>query len=385
MWLRYGVSLDNCLVSIDEVGRGSTNLACPYCGGPLIAKKGYKKEYHFAHASETCKETSGDRQLPQLPAYDKFNLCLSSNQVHELNQLWAKYNDGLIRCSVDDELVKLNFIKYIRFKDAYQFDKLGKLVVGALSLDLFNQVQEPLILQRLQEFEKQATKHYEQYQQAGIYLQDLNIYRAEYKKILSQSLYFLEVTCDGQVHYKIGVSTRVGERLAQIKRDLCLHFKEVDIKILGEWNHRGNVEKYFKFKYADYQGKIGTLTEYFRFSADEVKRVLRDLRRMKTKVLTPEENSILAGESSSIEKKILADELRREKSGAIKLGMSRAKYWGQHVGRPRGASEDVDKFLSKPTSIRVRELHQAGLSLRAISKDVHVSVNTVRKVIRYLQ
>ncbi|MEO9127009.1 MAG: competence protein CoiA family protein [Microcoleus sp.] len=49
MWLRYGVAPDQTLVSIEDVPRGKTQLRCPYCGGELAAKKGRRKEHHFAH------------------------------------------------------------------------------------------------------------------------------------------------------------------------------------------------------------------------------------------------------------------------------------------------------------------------------------------------
>ena len=55
MRLKYGVAPSGELAGIDEVARGKTNLACLYCGGSLTAKKGSVKEYHFAHAGETCK------------------------------------------------------------------------------------------------------------------------------------------------------------------------------------------------------------------------------------------------------------------------------------------------------------------------------------------
>ncbi len=46
MWLKFGVAPDGFLTSIDEVGRGKTNLAWLYCGGSLTAKKGSVKEHH---------------------------------------------------------------------------------------------------------------------------------------------------------------------------------------------------------------------------------------------------------------------------------------------------------------------------------------------------
>jgi hypothetical protein len=40
MWLKFGVSADNTLISIEEVSRGKTALTCLYCGEQLTAKKG---------------------------------------------------------------------------------------------------------------------------------------------------------------------------------------------------------------------------------------------------------------------------------------------------------------------------------------------------------
>jgi competence CoiA-like predicted nuclease len=65
MWLKFGVAPSGELMSIDEVGRGKTQLTCLYCGGSLTAKKGSVKEHHFAHTEETCKPVS-ERLKPKL-------------------------------------------------------------------------------------------------------------------------------------------------------------------------------------------------------------------------------------------------------------------------------------------------------------------------------
>ena len=52
---------------------------------------------------------------------------------------------------------------------------------------------------------------------------------------------------------------------ALIKQDLRSHFKTVAINVLGTWSSRGNVEKYCKYKYSDFNHPIGSLTEYFQF------------------------------------------------------------------------------------------------------------------------
>jgi hypothetical protein len=77
---------------------------------------------------------------------------------------------------------------------------------------------------------------------------------------------------------------------------------------LGTWDHRGNVEPYFKYRYRRYQRLIGNLTEYFTF--EDVKPILRDLRRMQPKTLNKLENDILVGKLSHAEaRELRSDEI----------------------------------------------------------------------------
>lgn len=55
MCLKYGVSVDNALVEIEDVPSGKTLLTCLYCGSQMKAKKGKIKEPHFAQTEESCK------------------------------------------------------------------------------------------------------------------------------------------------------------------------------------------------------------------------------------------------------------------------------------------------------------------------------------------
>lgn len=124
------------------------------------------------------------------------------------------------------------------------------------------------------------------------------------KRILETALYFIEVRTPQGILHKIGVTTRpLEQRLAEIRTDLSPHVGAVELVPLGIWQHRGNVELYFKHRYRRFQQPIATLTEYFAF--DDVKAVLRDLRRMKPKELTEAEQSILAGEPSRVERREL--------------------------------------------------------------------------------
>lgn len=302
MLLRYGVNENNALVGIEGVSSGKTHLKCPYCGESLTAKKGRIKEHHFAHHGQTCLIVARGK-IPSLPLYDNFNIQLSAKELEELKVFWNNYGARNYDIGVKPSW-KLLSSKLLVWNEErsgfYKFTSLGKIPVGALSLRLFNEVQEPLLREKLSELEQKA----ERAQLASLStlperLADLQIYRALFKRVLTNTLYFLEILADGQILHKIGVTSReIEQRAKEVQRDLNSRFKVVAVKVLGTWEYRGNVELYFKHRYRDFNYKIGTLTEYFKF--DDVNPVLRDLRQMKPKVLTQAEVDILEGKLSHI-------------------------------------------------------------------------------------
>lgn len=295
MWLQYGVSADCQLVPIEAVKSGKTDLVCPYCGGWLTAKKGKVKAHHFAHSGQTCYPVAR-REVPSLPLYDNFHIQLSGKELQQLQQLWQEYGE------TDYGIPAVPFRLVVRHLFAwcdrlvprgYQFTDLGKIPVGALRLKEFNCVQEPLLLERLQQLQMAANRARmlgrSDSDRCAI---DLAIYRAQMQRILRLKLYFLQVQGDGEIFYKIGVTQRVmSDRLQEIERDLRSHFQHLDIEVLGTWLHRGNVELYFKHRYHEFNYPIGKLTEYFKFS--EVEPILTDLERMESKNLQPVEEEIL--------------------------------------------------------------------------------------------
>jgi hypothetical protein len=299
MWLKFGVAPSGFLTSIDEVVRGKTNLACLYCGGSLTAKKGSVKEHHFAHTEETCKPVSQrikTKAFPSLPLYDNFNIQLKGEELEQLKVLWKEY--GAQDYAIPKDLVnfrwQLKGLLESKGDRSYQFTDLGKIPVGALSLALFNQVQEPLLLSALASLEGSV----EIALSAGLSClderrADLLIYRAQLRRILVNSLYFLEVKANGNIFYKIGVTTRsISERIAEVQRDVKAHYSDVAVSLLGLWEHRGNVELYFKHRYQPFNYRIGKLTEYFQFP--NVKVVLQDLYEMKSKMLSDVEVEVLS-------------------------------------------------------------------------------------------
>ncbi|MEG4496633.1 GIY-YIG nuclease family protein [Microcoleus sp. F10-C6] len=299
MWLKFGVAPDGNLVSIDEVARGKTQLTCLYCGGGLTAKKGSVKEHHFAHSEKTCKFVSQrikTKAFPSLPLYDNFTIQLKGEELEQLKVLWKEY--GAQNRPIPKDLVSFRWelkglLESVGDR-SYHFTDLGKIPVGALPLVLFNQVQEPLLVSELASLEGSV----EIAEAAGLSCleerrADLLIYRAQLRRILVNSLYFLEVKANGNCFYKIGVTTRsIEERIAEVQRDVRAHYSDVAVNLLGLWEHRGNVELYFKHRYKAFNYRIGKLTEYFAFP--NVKVVLQDLCEMKPKMLSDVEVDILS-------------------------------------------------------------------------------------------
>ena len=185
-------------------------------------------------------------------------------------------------------------------QEGYYFTDLGKIPVGGLSLSKFNAIQEPLILSELDRLTHsvEIAKGINQ-NRLEEKLADLILYKLQIRRILRFTLYFLQIQADGKTLHKIGVTSRtMSNRLREIERDLKQHYLNIDVNVLGTWQHRGNVELYFKHRYQEFNYPIGKLTEYYQF--DDVGRVLEDLRLIQLKVLTTEELAILQEPESAI-------------------------------------------------------------------------------------
>lgn len=304
MWLKYGVNEEGILICIEDINRGKTSLKCPYCNSSLTAKKGKVKEHHFAHNEETCRPIA-NREFPTLPLYDNFNVQLSGKDLAQLKLLWQEYgakNYPISSYLITSGLLKAGVLRKNLYltPPEYEFSDLGKIPVGALEFARFNDVQEPLLLKKLLKLEL-AFKHaeYKNAPDLAYKLTDLNLYRAQLQRILSSSLYFLEIETNIGIIYKIGVTTRpVIKRVAEVKIDLLAHYSSAVIKVLGTWEHRGNIELYFKHRYQGFNYPIGSLTEYYKFNNEDVKIVLHYLHQMQPKILSQDEIDILEENSS---------------------------------------------------------------------------------------
>lgn len=301
MFLEYGVTSDGELVRIDQVARGRLlGVFCPYCQRPLIARKGAIKQPHFAHDGETCAAANRAKDAISLPVFEKFNLSLTAKlfEMYQRAADWSLFQKGTGAAQHEYErLFHLGLVKFNAHNGRFgrwELTHLGKIPVGELSLNLFNKVQEPLIVKRHEDLQEAAYRALSKID-FDTHLIDLRLYGAQWRHILALALYFMEITYAGGVLHKIGVTGRTpDERAHEIAGEMRPHLGDVSIKVLGTWGHRGNVEPYFKHRYRAHAHPIGALTEYFAFP--DVKPVLRDLTRMQEKALTDVERAILAGE-----------------------------------------------------------------------------------------
>ncbi len=157
------------------------------------------------------------------------------------------------------------------------------------------------------------------------------------------------------------------KRLAEINRDLRSHYGTVEIEVVNLWEKRGNVERYFKYRYGDFNYPIGSLTEYFKFTnPDDIQAVECDLHEMEAKTLSQLEQDIVQGKQDEFFAALLTD-------GQIAEGNLRVS--------DRIETELKQNFLSRPLSQQViAALHQ-GCSLRDAAVMASVSVEVARKVL----
>jgi len=321
----FGVDGSERLVHVDQVTRGKTTLACPYCGGPLLARKGKVLGHHFAHADETCREVGGraPRTLA-VPLYERF-LDLPGRVWRALQGF---KEDGYYHPLLEHHgLVRAN-----DFTNWYDLTTLGKIPFAEASLSTFAEVQNQQILEKHRELEATVRRargirfdhdpsrwRYEpRPEQVATALTDLSLYRQQLKRLLSATLYLFEIKHGGGILYKIGVTSRgLEERMEEVKRDLSGAFGSVAVHPLRALAHRGSVERYALQRYRKHRVQLGSLSEYFAF--EDRRRVLADFTRLGDKALEPWEAAILAGEPSEVAREVQeeAREGREEKATSL--------------------------------------------------------------------
>ena len=369
--LTIGLDENSEPVSIHDVASGKTKLHCPFCAGPLLAKKGHVLQHHFAHLGDTCH---GALTSESLPAFDDFNLRLAAKELEELRGLWESSQQGKYAVpAVTPRLSAMGLFKDNPFRAGgqWEFTHRGKIPVRGLSLNLFGQLHPLLLLEPHETLQIAAAQEPGNTQIQAALL----VYRAQLRRLYSTHLYCLQVDADGERLYKIGLTSRqLEDRLPEIHRDLAAHFETVKIKPLLFKLHRGHCERYFKFLYAENNRPVGRLTEYFTFSDVEFKKVLSDLKRMPDRQFNDIETKIQRNWWAKEERRI----------SAVRRGVALAKANGQRLGRPKGSTEDVQTYLAKPANAKIVQLLKAGQTVRAAAVTAGASTRTVQRVKRAL-
>ena len=410
MWLQYALDKDDNLVSVHDVKRGRSDVRCPYCQGELTAKKGKVKKHHFAHVKDTCNQSKNENI--RLPLIDGFELLVTGDELRILKHLnplglevyrrdpyYSEYRT--IRRYYDLPSTIYKIVSNLVDKKLVDYDEcqptdLGKAILKELTLSEFNSLQEQLSRTKLEKLQQEIIKlqssveNTDKFKQTDYYkykpiryqrvveknqrlereqmqqtFTDFQLYCAQYSKVIQHNLYLLKITTSGQLFHKIGITSQgISDRIQEVRRDLLKLFSSVSVSLIGLWQHYGNVEYYFKYRYSEFSYSIGNLTEYFLFS--DIKPILNDLNTLQPKQLSLSEQKIL--DNSFIH------------SFKTTLGMLKAKQNGTHIGRRSGEAESLKKFLAKPKNKAIATVLKKGLSLRQTASEAGVTVNTVRKV-----
>lgn len=377
MFLTHGLNRHDEMIPVEAVASGRTALSCPYCGRGLIARKGKILAWHFAHDGETCRDVAGDNDRIEVPYCDRFDLGLSGKMFDELAALRETKNGR------DHRLLELlkhrGFIQQAynpnpaRYIYNFELTHRGKIPFGETTLFMFAPIQRDLIASHHQQLvDAVATGLRHGYEDVKTAVTDLRLYRAQLRRLLSASLYLLEVQAsDGRTLYKIGITGRdVADRAGEVQQTLRPFLgDDVRVRPLRVAMGRGAIERYALHRWRDQQQQIGRMTEFIQL--DDRRTILSEFTRLAD--LDPDEleRAIIAGEPAPIEKE-WRDQQRRS---AIIAGMQQAAADGVHIGRPADdAAAILDKYPDVVTAVN------AGLSLRKAAKRAGVAVNTVRKV-----
>lgn len=202
----------------------------------------------------------------RLPLSDRFTLQLTGHQHPALRTFAAQGVDRINRRALET-LERLELVQFNTFarggRGAWELTKLGAIPLGQRSLRLFNDVQEPRLIDKVFALEMVAgDAHCAEAADLAERLADLRIYQAQLRRILATTRYLLQIDAAGETLHKIGGTSRpVEERVSEIQQELRPYFGAVAITVLGTWPHRGNVELYFKHRYHAQQRPVGPLTE----------------------------------------------------------------------------------------------------------------------------
>lgn len=329
MKLPFGIFAGN-YIHISEIKSGRTDVLCPYCQLPLIAKKGRIKRHHFAHDGVGCvAHFSGhffglSGRLPirlSMSTYGHQKL----RKIHTYFSNLTKEHQDFNQKKVDEDTIIPNLKKSLR--QLIPDDKTGQVKEVISQIDRYlNQAIAPfpefhLIRsstlppaytdgKRRSTFSKLESEKHEyfyaevfepvvkflkNYHKTSYDYEEIRVKMNLFEKDLTYfnqfDLYFIELIADHQKFYKIGLTSRkLKARLKEIEQDLKKHYLTIQLQPLFQIKGFAFLETFFKQKFRAQQMKIGQLTEYFSFSDNEVNLILRDFNLLNFKTVPNREN-----------------------------------------------------------------------------------------------
>ncbi len=316
MKLPFGI-FEGKYIHISEINSGRTDVLCPYCEIPLIAKKGRIKRHHFAHDGVGCVDHFMSHFF-SLSGRLPISLSLSVFATQKLNKINTYFSDlkkeyhNFNQRKREEEIIIPALKKTLNH--LLISDKTGNVKEILVQIDRYlNQTVAPFpefhiirsaaltteytdgkrrtTFAKLEE-EKHEYFYAEAFAPAVQFLKKHHQKAYDFKEISTKmklfqkdltyfkqfDLYFIEVIADHQKFYKIGLTSRALEtRLKEIQQDLKKYYLNIQLKPLFQRKGYAFLETFFKQKYNTQQMRIGQLTEYFSFSEKEIRLILKDL------------------------------------------------------------------------------------------------------------
>lgn len=342
MFLEFGKNKKGQLIHISEFYKD--DLFCPFCDNLITAKRGRIKIHHFAHQKgESCIGMDG---LSSLDFQMYFNLSASQKEIVEKI---AESSATSFELSYSHSNSYMSFYDFLSKENTYRVNKPFKTFKSLNSKGFFNY---------LDEYRFEANELSQIYTLKMPYKKTLKFFENQflnstsdainsmYQKLNNCHLYFIDITTPNERFQKIGISNNYKRREKEIYSFLKKHYEEVYIKPIL-LSKIAILEHYFKKKNQSNQFKIGTASEYFKFSDQEISTLKKELK------------------ASFFAKKEHRDKI-----------MNGLKRKSSNVRK----SESQNTFLEKPKNVSIAKLLNQGYSLRGVAKELDCSVNTVRKV-----
>ncbi|MGF1822744.1 GIY-YIG nuclease family protein [Vibrio splendidus] len=366
MYLSYGQDTQGNLISIMSVPSGRTDLKCPFCHSPLVAKKGKVLEHHFAHEEKSCFESKQTLKLTGIPFYDLAG-GVTNNEFAVLEKV-AEYR----QCKTAWFTEKQSSLKAALVKGGLLSEQDKTLTLTPLGREVYRygplfrrsnsmcdeaSLQEKMISARLV-----MLQHYDA--QDGT--QTAQFYKQRIEMLYHQHLYVLVVNIElngiGYPLIKIGMTTRedISERIKEIEYDLRKLAKVINIEPIGFYPNYGSLEKLAHSKVSDQRFIIRQHTEYFSAPVAKARWSFMKLEEL--------------GKRSLRDSRIKST--YRDHAERIKRGQRLQKMLhGKHLGRK---AKPVDVLLKNHPDIV--KAYQMGLSLRKAQVRTGKAINTIRKV-----